>query len=278
MRIRTIATFTGFRCGINSLCWHRSIHRMVLAVSTLFLSSTDAGTLDLSEADQPLTMETLGSIYDSFERLDHSNAFDSAYLNFNWTSKLAVAFVNPALTKDSLNSNSRIYQDLYPHQPYWSFLTEEIAGTWKKNTLFLKVEWHTFPLKTRIDTLQYRDDTYELFLPDSSLATFHNTGCRFALLIQRFSPKMSVCGPKGMMLMYQNVAPEASKFENYAHSRIFYSYEYTYVLYDLLEGRVVQFGKAFDDNKNQNTKAHDIKRCLDDALMDVIEVSKFYRR
>ena len=277
--IRMKKSFRIVESIISTVAPTYSVRIRSLTASVILLCLTTAMALDTTETVQPMIMETIGSEYLNFIRLDHSNAFNPEYKDFTWDSwKLAIAFVNPSLTKDSLNYNSRIFRDLYPKKSYWTFLTEEIATVWWKNTGFQKVEWRTIPIKNTPDTIEYKTDSYEITFPDSAEVTFHTTGCRFVLLLQRFSPKMRVSGSKGLTLMYQNVAPEASRMENYAHSRIFYSYSFTYVLYDLMEGHVVQFGKAFDDNKDVNTNADDIKKCLDDALMDVIEVSRFYRR
>jgi hypothetical protein len=240
--------------------------------------SQPAGVETLGSVDT-ISAEVIGPPYGDFERLDLSNALNSEYADFNWNGwKLAAAFVNPPITKDSLKVQNRIFEDLSPKRSFFSFLTEEIANTLRTRTRFARIEWQSIPLKAGTDTLVRRQEEYIVALPDSARETFWRTGCRFALLLQHFSPSISVYGPKSVPLMYQNVAPEATKLENYRNTRMFYSVSFTYVLYDLMDDRVAQFGKAFDDGKSERTSAEDISHCLEDAVFDVIQVSRFYKR
>jgi hypothetical protein len=212
-----------------------------------------------------------------FETLDRSNALNQDYHDFKWaTWKVAVAFADPVVTRDSLNVQGRIFKDIYPGKPFYDFLIEEITHTWTRKSQFRSFEWYQIPLKKEMQTFEYKDKLYYVSIPDSSLEIFRNTGCRFALLLQKFSPDLTLCGMKNILLMYQKTAPTAIENRNFGNSCMRFSFSFSYVIYDLMEDRVVQFGNAFDDNKSKKVTVDEIKRCLNCAIMDVLQVSPFY--
>jgi hypothetical protein len=253
--------------------------KLIFCTLIIFTTVVAVFADDTSQNKLPNPIHYVGYGFDAFVRLDRSNAFNSEYDTFNWSPrKLGIMFVNPPLTEDSLKYNNRVFRDLSPGTSYWAFMTGEIAGLWWKHTDFHKVEWCTVPVKAEPEVFVYRDEAYSLFFPDSTLETFRATGFRFILLLQNFTPVIKVYGKKGATLAYERIAPEASKYENYKNSLLHYYCSYTYVLFDLLENRLVQFGKAFDENRDETAKANDIQHNLDDVIMDVIEVSRFKRK
>lgn len=289
---------------------------MVLIHFSILPGSIHAVGTDTTELKQPdIEQKTFFNPSD-FKKLDNANSFNKNYQKFDWnTSKLVIMFANPVLTEDSLKYNSRVFSDISSKQSYLSFLTEEIVETWWRNSDFVKVEWNTLPIQQKAKIFTFKKDVYKVALPDSPLVSYRNTGCRFVLLLQQFTPRMQIRHANGTSVVYQvdepkrsgsteyngrfysqpqrqlvntydkngsllylNVAPEATRNENLAQSFIDYSFAYTYILYDLLESEIVQFGKAFDENQDHKTKIDDLKHCLNDALMDVIEISKFKRK
>jgi hypothetical protein len=212
-----------------------------------------------------------------FETLDRSNALNTDYHDFEWSQwKVVVAFAYPVITRDSLDVQARIFKDIYPGKPFYDFLIEEITHTLAKRSQFAAFIWQPLTFKKEMQSFDFKDKLYYISIPDSALQVFRNTGCRFVLLLQKFSPNLTLCGSENFPIIYQKAAPTAIEHKNFGNSCLRFSFSFSYVIYDLIEDRVVQFGNAFDDNKSKKVTADEIKRCLNAAIIDVLEVSKFY--
>jgi hypothetical protein len=214
-----------------------------------------------------------------FETLDQSNAFNPYYRNYEWPKwKVVIAFAHPVITRDSLDVQTRIFKDIYPGKPFYDFLIEEMTQTLNKKSQFASFVWSPISFKKEMRCFDYKDKLYYVAIPDSALEIYRNTGCRFALLLQKFSPDLALCGSANFPIIYQKVAPTAIENKNFGNSCMRFSFSFSYAIYDLVEDRIVQFGNASDDNKSKKVTMDEIKRCLNCAIIDVLEVSKFYYR
>jgi len=254
---------------------------IVLCIMVLISSfSTFTDGFDSTITEQiGLTKEEIQQ-YTKFIDLDHDNKLNPEYSNFKWASwKLAISFVNPALSMDSFSYNTRVFQDLNPQKSYWEFLTDEIVRVWMKHTVFYDVQWvHNVPVKQTAKVLTFKHGEYTVLLPGSPNEIFKETGCRFILLLQRFSPRIFVGGDKSTTLLYQNISSGSSRFQSYLNTRMIYTYSFTYVLYDLMEDDVVQVGSIYEENKKETTTAKDLKKELDEVLNEIIEISQFHNK
>ena len=207
-----------------------------------------------------------------FQRLDNSNAFNKEYDNFQWPHwKVVVSFVNPVLTSASFSVQQEHFKDMAPNKSFYNFLVENISGILTAKTKFRSFEWGSVPLRKEGTVYSYKDDLYCLALPDSIREIFQNTGCRFVLLFEKFHCQIQEYSSRVNHLMPY---PHPVKSEGVDYNPVVFSFYY--VLYDLLEDRTVQFGKAFDDDDSRVTTLDNIKKCLTNAMMDVLKVSNFY--
>jgi hypothetical protein len=112
-----------------------------------------------------------------------------------------------------------------------------------------------------------------MVVPDSTKQIFQNTGCRFVLLFEKFHCHIQKYSSRVNHLM---PFPHAVRSESVDYNPVVFSF--SYILYDLLEDRTVQFGKVFDDDDSQVTTVENIKKCLNNAMMDFLKLSRFYYR
>jgi hypothetical protein len=238
-----------------------------------------AETIQDDSITDSTVLELIEPPYGYFDKLDKSNTLSSKYKDFEWRGwKLAVAFINPPITNDSLKRQNRIFQDLSSKRTFYTFLINEIEKAFRIRTYFSAIRWESFTIKSEADTLEYDNEKYVLFLPDSAKDSYWRTGCRFALFLQYFTPKIYVPSNNSLSLMYVNINPEACQFDKFKNTKMIYSISFKYLIYDLLEDRVVQFGKAFDEDESETTREKDLLGCLEDAIFDVIQISDFYNK
>jgi hypothetical protein len=215
---------------------------------------------------------SMGFSQDStFQKLDNSNALNPEYANFQWARwKVIISIVNPILTSASFIEQQKCFKDISPNKSFYNFLIENITNILTSKSQFASFEWHSIPLRKEVKIYGFKENTYSFALPDSSKETFRNTGCRFALLFQEFHSQIRLSGHTNQLIPY----PSAVKKESIDYNPIVFSF--SYVLYDLLDDRIVQFGKAFDDDNSRTITVEDVTKCLKNALTDFLEVSKFY--
>jgi hypothetical protein len=206
-----------------------------------------------------------------FQKLDNSNAFNKEYEQFPWPQwKVVVSFANPALTSDSFSVQQKSFNDIAPNKSFYKFLIENISGILTAKTNFGSFQWGSIPSRKEGKVYSFRDNPYFLVLPDSTKEIFRNTGCRFVLLFEKFHCQIQEYSSRVNHLMpYPNLVKEGIDYNPVVFSL-------SYVLYDLLEDQVVQFGKAFDDDDSRVETMDNIKKCLNNAMMDFLKVSKFY--
>jgi hypothetical protein len=156
---------------------------------------------------------------------------------------------------------------------FYSFLIDNVSAILTAKTRFRSFEWNSIPLRKEGKVYVFRGDEYFLTVPDSMKEIFQNTGCRFVLLFENFHCQVQPYSSRENHLMPY---PHPVRSENIDYNPVVFSF--SYVLYDLLEDQAVQFGKAFDDDDSRVTTLDNVRKCLTNAMMDFLSVSKFYYR